>query len=360
MQKKIENNEDTIDLQAILAQDRSAQKGYDFYRDNFTAELDPKYVEALAGKHFVLVVGLGARQLLGAEKITNREEELRYFAALKKLLEKMPGTSVDIVYPHSRDIDHSARQVIRHVKKLKAQQEYKDKEFVIIGQSRGGTVASRVALMAPELIVGNEKNGEEGFIKKIMTLQSPVNGHAYTANPVVEAIASFIPERLLPGGLFGLGALTDKNLRKTFNPEAIHFALNPEYRDAVHDALLYFTSYSPDLPVLPWLAGTTDGLVTLINQFRTDIGSVAGCVQVNHIQSVIKAKNKNNDVRRDPSEAFAYVTAEALAKNILYGSDYAHAVSTAEQDHVRIALNNGPRVTLLPKQRHQFPHCQSK
>lgn len=350
--------ENGTDLSTEFAGTVSTQQRIEFFTNNFGAELDPAVADFYKDNHVFLVAGLGARQLKAAEEATNRGEEFRYFGSWVSELKKMGATS-EVIYPYSRGLKGSAKHVIEKVEEFYKNPANKGKECFLVGHSRGGMVVMKAAMLAPELIINGEhpeKNTDKSVIRNVMTIQSPVNGHAYTSNVFVKFISRMGLGEYLPGGNFGLKPLEDEKIHEELSLDTLRKTVKPEDQKKVKDSVLYYTGYTDKIPGLELLAGVSDGLVTLIHQFRNDFGRVIGCFKANHLNAVVKMDDKSNNRRRQPAEAVAMVGLESLAQHNLRDIQYANAVEAREKNNIRAVLNKGPVKTLLSRHAHLFPH----
>lgn len=324
------------DMQAEFAKIKSAQERFDYYMSHPYAHIDKEMAQALAGTHVVLIAGLGAEFVKAGENMLKVADERRYFGKLKENLEKA-GATVTVRHPRSVEIEDSADAIIKDARKL--YRKGKNKPLVLLGHSRGGMVAVETLLRAPHLL-------KDGIILKAATLQSPINGHHYTGSPLVAGVAEGGLGFLKAAGNLGLRPLVHQNIHKLFDAKAFQKQLSPVEQKLVSDSILYFTGTSDKVPLLPLLAGPTDGLVPLRNQRRKEYGFVAACFnKVNHLDAVVEMPHVST---RAPSEALALTVMEVLAKSISRGPEWDGMVAEAEEKRIRMAMKKQPPFK-LPK-----------
>ena len=333
MQKKTGDTASTTDLRAAFAKSSSAQERFDYFMANPFAQMDENLVEELAGKHFVLIGGWGSPLIEAGQKLLQLEEEKCYFGELKKNLEII-GAHVTVIYPHSVEIEDSAKEIVAEVPKLF--REGGERPLVLLGQSRGGMVAFETILQAPHFL--KRIDGAEPMIRKVATLQSPVHGNRLIKGPIMDPIVDVISQAglgfLKPGGNLGVGPLGDKNIKRLFGPAALE-KLSPVDRDLVDNATLWFTS-NTNGSLLKALIGPSDGLVALRDQFLSHAGRFGGHFSnVNHVNAIFNMKKTYG---RQVSEAVALTIMEKISLNLQHGDAFADHVSAAEGAKVRATL----------------------
>jgi pimeloyl-ACP methyl ester carboxylesterase len=323
-----------INLQAIFAKSSSPQERFDYYMAHPEAEIDPRFAAGLKDKHVVLIAGWGARLIRMLERVLKVPPEQRYMAQPAINLRKL-GTHVTIKYPRSVSIQKSTREFIEELPELHKQGG--NRQIIVVGHSRGGMIATLTAMMAPHLLRPQEGQ-DKAMIGKVITFQSPVNGHYYTNNFLVKLLSLAGVGFMRSGGNFGLGGLTHENIHKLFSADAFRQRVSPADQKLVSDSILYFVGGTDKIPLVDKLAGPTDGVVPLDNQRRTEYGSVAGVyTDVSHLNAMIAM----GSARKSASRALALSFTEAVAKSLAMGPEWDGIVSDAMEKKLRGVLKTG-------------------
>jgi len=322
------------DLQSEFAKSSSPQERFDYYMAHPEAEIDPRFAAELKDKHVVLVAGWGARLIRLLERLLKVPKEQRYMAQPAINLKKM-GAYVTIRHPRSVSIQRSTKELIEELPSL-----YKkggNRQIIVVGHSRGGMIATMTGMMAPHLLRPQEGQ-DKAMIRKLITFQSPVNGHYYTDNILVKLLSMAGLGFMKSGGNFGLGALTHENIHELFSADAFRKRLSHADQELVRNSILYFVGGTDNIPLVDKLAGPTDGVVPLDNQRRTEYGSVAGVyTDVSHLNAMIAM----GSARKSASRALALSFTEAVAKSLAMGPEWDKIVSDAMEKKLQGVLKTG-------------------
>lgn len=303
------------------------------YRNRPHAELSRDVRNYIRNRHFVFVTGY-MNELAGLSQFL-RLHPFGYFEVTADLVKEYGG-SATVYNPKSLEtITDSGKKLALNMFRLFAQGE--GRPIVVVGHSRGGTVAISSMIENPDLI-------DKNFIDRVVTIQSPVGGNDL---PLM-GVSGTLSRVLLPSdaGLLGIASLTSEKIEDAIGSDRIS-RLSPRQRAVLDDHILWFASSKPNDSPASFIEDQfgrqysflrdipNDRVLPTHNMVRSDFGSALGYApDLSHLQPVMGTNDSNG---KSDLRAFSFALFESIYRSTQIGQDQSRSIS----DGVMGAIKRG-------------------